>query len=167
MMPLVLRPETEADRGRVRRIHENAFGRHSEADLVDALRRDGDLVLSLVACEAGEPVGHVAFSRLVLESTPARATALAPLAVAPPCQRRGIGAALVREALQVLARSGEDLVLVLGDAAYYGRLGFKSQAAAQLCTPYDGPHLQASCLSDVGRAARGPVRYPRAFAGLA
>lgn len=162
---VAVRPEAAADRDAVRTIHREAFAGPAEADLVEALRRDGDLILSLVAA-ADEPVGHIAFSRLTLPDAPVRASALAPLAVLPSCQRQGIGTALVEDGLRRLAASGEDLVLVLGEPAYYGRFGFAAQDAAPLKTPYDGPYLQALALSEQGRHARGPVRYPRAFAGL-
>jgi putative acetyltransferase len=158
--------EADADRAALRAIHEAAFGARAEADLVDALRRDGDLVLSLAAWAEREPVGHVAFSRLAVPDTEARGVALAPLAVKPSFQRQGIGAALVREALSVLASAGEDIVLVLGDPAYYGRFGFAAAAAQAFRTPYDGPYLQALALNEAGRAARGKVRYARAFAEL-
>lgn len=161
-----IRPEAPGDRAAVRLVIERAFGQAAEAGLVDALRTDGDLVLSLLAI-AGEPFGHVAFSRLTLAGSTARASALAPLAVVPSAQRSGIGTALVRESLRRLAQAGEDLVLVLGEPAYYGRFGFTPEAAADLRTPYDGPYLQALALTGAGRAASGPVRYARAFSDLA
>ncbi len=96
-----------------------------------------------------------------------RIVALAPLAVAAAWRRRGVGAALVRASLEELRASGCDLVLVLGDPAYYGRFGFEPAADLALRTPYDGPHQQALALSECGRAARGlQVIYPDAFAGL-
>ena len=112
-------------------------------------------------------VGHVAFSRLELSASPVRAVALAPVAVLPAVQRSGIGTGLVREGLHGLAASGEDLVLVVGDPAYYRRFGFSPEHARGLTTPYDGPYLQALALAEAGREARGPVRYSPAFADLA
>jgi putative acetyltransferase len=159
-----VRPERPEDRAAIRAVVRAALGA-AEAELVDALRRDGDLVLSLVAVEDG-PVGHVAFCRLSCEP-PLRATGLAPLTVRPDRHRRGIGAALVRDGIRRLGDANEDLVVVLGEPAYYGRLGFSRPAAEGLRTPYDGPALQALALSDRGRAAAGAVRYPAAFAGLA
>ncbi len=161
-----IRPEQPSDGPAIRAVHEQAFGQPLEADLVDRLRADGDLVLSLVAVREA-PVGHIAFSRLVLPESSARAVALAPVGVLPPLQRAGIGTALIREGLARLAEAGEDLVLVLGDPAYYGRFGFTAAAAGGLATPYDGPYLQALALSEAGREARGPVRYAPAFADLA
>jgi putative acetyltransferase len=164
-MTVVIRPETPEDHAAIDAVHKGAFGGAAEADLVGSLRQNGDILLSLVA-DVGEVVGHVAFSRLSLSKSPARASALAPLAVVKERHRRGIAASLVREGLSRLAETGEDLVLVLGDPAYYGRFGFTVENAAGLQTPYDGPYLQALALTDEGRRAHGPVRYARAFAEL-
>jgi putative acetyltransferase len=158
--------ETAADRDGIRRVHLAAFPGAEEADLVDRLRANGDLVLSLVA-RAGEPVGHAAFSRVVLPERPLKVSALAPLAVLPSRQRAGIGSALVRQGLVYLRAAREDLVLVLGEPAFYGRFGFSAEAARPLSTPYDGPFLQALALSAAGRQAAGVVRYAGAFADLA
>jgi putative acetyltransferase len=158
--------ETAADRDGIRLIHLAAFPGANEADLVDRLRADGDLVLSLVA-RAGETVGHVAFSRVALPERSIKVSALAPLAVLPSRQRAGIGSALVRQGLAFLRAAREDLVLVLGEPAFYGRFGFSAEAARPLSTPYDGPFLQALALSAAGRQAAGAVRYAGAFADLA
>ena len=162
-----IRPEEEeeADRQAVRAINQAAFGGPAEADLVDRLRRDGELLLSLVAVD-DKPVGHVAFSRLAVPSRQTKGSALAPLAVLPSHRRRGIGSALIEEALRRLAAAEEDFVLVLGDPAYYGRFGFTADAARSVSTPYDGPHLQALAFSS-GAIPRGPVQYAKAFAELA
>ena len=166
MSGLRVRPEEPADRDAIRTVHERAFGQALEADLVERLRRDADLVLSLVAVRE-DLVGHVAFSRLELAEASVRAVALAPIAVVPELQRTGIGTALVREALERIAAAGEDLVVVLADPAYYGRFGFRTDVAQGLKTPYDGPYLQALALSERGRTAKGVVSYAPAFADLA
>jgi putative acetyltransferase len=160
---LVIRPETPADHDAIHAVIRAAFGQETEALLVERLRAGGDLVLSLVA-EADGIVGHVAFSRLSTEG--GLATALAPVAVRPDRQRQSIGDALIREGLRRLAEAGEDLVLVLGDPAYYGRFGFTAEAAAPLKTPYDGPYQQALALSSQGRLIGGDVAYAPAFAEL-
>jgi Predicted acetyltransferase len=164
---LRIRPEEPGDRTAIRALHAAAFGGDAEADLVDRLRRDGDLSLSLVAC-ADTVLGHVAFSPLTLPEAPGiRALALAPVAVLPDFQAQGIGTTLIEDGLQRLADEGADLILVLGDPAYYGEFGFRAEDAAALSTPYDGPYLQALSLTEAGRNARGPVAYVRAFAELA
>ncbi len=161
---LQFRPEA-ADSDAIRLVHEKAFGQAAEADLVDRLRADGDLVLSLVAAAPGV-IGHVAFSRLSAVDSRLRAVALAPVAVPPERQNQGIGTALIREGLRVLGAGGEDLVLVLGEPSYYGRFGFIAEAANRLITPYDGPFLQALVFTEAGREARGEIRYAPAFADL-
>jgi putative acetyltransferase len=161
----MIRPETKDDIAAVREVLTAAFPSPREAQLVDDLRAAGDLVLSLVADEGGI-LGHVAFSRLRLAAIELRGTALGPISVLPEQQRRSIGSALVREGLARLAEAGEDLVLVLGDAAFYERFGFSREAAARLQTPYDGPHLLAKALSERGARGHGDVRYAPAFAAL-
>lgn len=163
MTGVAIRRERPGDAAAIRSVIEAAFGQRDEADLVERLQGAGDLVLSLVA-EAPDIVGHVAFSRLVLAG--GQATALAPVTVRPDRQRQGIGEALVREGLRRLGEAGEDLVLVLGDPAYYGRFGFAAEAARSLKTPYDGPCQQALALTDRGRRIAGAAAYAPAFAEL-
>lgn len=163
-MSLLIREST--DWPAIEAIHEAAFGRSAEAELVRRLQGDGDLVLSLMADDAG-PAGHIAFSRLTLhDAAGLSGCALAPLAVAPGRQRQGVGTALVREGLRTLQADGHDLVLVLGEPGYYERFGFAPGLARRLKTPYDGPYLMALALSDKGHEAHGPVSYARAFAEL-
>jgi putative acetyltransferase len=159
---VAIRPEASGDHEAIHDLLRAAFGRPAEADLVARLRRDGDLVVSLVAVEAGAVLGFAAFSRLSVGD--GRATALAPVAVSPARQGQGIGGALIREGLRLLAERGEDLVLVLGDPPYYGRFGFTAEAARPLRTPYDGADQQALVLGP--RGLSGAVRYPAAFADL-
>ena len=93
-------------------------------------------------------------------------SAVHPLAVASPFQKRGIGTALVQDSLKRLADKHYDLVLVLGEPNYYSRFGFTPRLAERLKTPYDGPYLQALALSDKGKDAYGPVSYAQAFVEL-
>lgn len=163
---MTIRVEENTDWAAVYALHEAAFGQRAEAELVRHLHEDGDLILSLMAY-GNEPVGHIAFSRLVIHENPhIRGCALAPLAVPPAFQGRGIGSDLVRRGLEWLKVQGYDLVLVLGDPNYYARFGFTTQLAGPLKTPYDGPYLQALALSEKGKEAHGPVSYARAFAEL-
>lgn len=162
---ITIRPETPDDRIAISRVHDHAFFGTAESELVEALRRDGNLILSLVAL-TDVPVGHIAFSRVTLPEFPIRASALAPLGVVRWLQRQGIGSALVRESLRQLSDLGEDLVIVLGDPSYYGRFGFTAEEAVGIKSVYSGPYLQALALSEQGRRARGLVRYARAFEGL-
>ena len=129
---------------------------------MERLRGDGDAVLSLVAVEAEAVVGHVLFSRL---RAPAAALALAPLAVAAGCRRRGIGARLVEAGLDRAKREGWRAVIVLGDPAYYSRFGFRPEAVRGMASPYAGPALTGLALAEGGLS--GPrIEHAPAFASL-
>lgn len=125
-----LREERPGDRQAVRGIHLAAFGDHGilVADLVDTLRggMTGGPDLSLVAERAGQVVGHIMFTRSLLDAPPrlVEVQVLSPLAVVPEHQRQGIGSALVREGLQLMAERRVPLVFLEGDPAYYRRFGF-------------------------------------------
>ena len=156
----MIRPETPSDHAAVRHVIATAFARNDEADLVEQLRRDGDAAIALVAEAYGEIVGHVLLSKM---TAPFRALGLAPLAVLPTAQRRGIGDALVRAALDRARRDGADAVFVLGDPAYYRRFGFDASNAAGFDSPYAGLHLMAAVLGAPLRAPGGVIAYAPAF----
>ncbi|WBB49468.1 N-acetyltransferase [Verrucosispora sp. WMMA2044] len=123
-----LREELVADRDAVHELHRLAFGSHGEvvAALVQALRDDDPEALSLVAEEDDEVVGHVLFTRSLLDA-PRRLVpvqVLSPLAVAPDRQRRGIGGALVTHGLRLLDERGVPAVFLEGDPRFYSRFGF-------------------------------------------
>ncbi|MDX3128681.1 N-acetyltransferase [Streptomyces europaeiscabiei] len=126
-----LREELPSDRESVRDIHLRAFGDHGlvVADLVDTLR--GTITpangLSLVAALDGQIVGHIMFTRSLLDA-PRRLVevhVLSPLAVMPEHHKRGIGSALVRHGLKILAERAVPLVFLEGDPGYYSRFGFE------------------------------------------
>ncbi|MGE3150022.1 MAG: GNAT family N-acetyltransferase [Pseudorhodoplanes sp.] len=162
------REEKPEDAAGVRRVLEAAFGGKGEADLVDRLCADGDIVLSLVAEDLKDGIlACLHFPRLALRVDGAEipVCGLAPLAVLPRRQREGSGSHLVEMGLSELRHRGEKLVFVLGDQAFYRRFGFDIVAAAGYASPYAGPHFQVLRMD--GRApSSGTIRYPRAFDGL-
>lgn len=158
----MIRRERPEDGPTLRGLLIRAFDGPAEADLVDRLRADGDAVIALVA-DRGGVCGHVLLSRM---AAPLPALALAPLAVAPECQRQGIGAALVRAALEAAAEGGWRAVFVLGDPAYYGRFGFDPACAAGFDSPYAGPYLMALPLGGPLPVQGGPIRHAPAFAAI-
>jgi putative acetyltransferase len=163
---ILVEPERSGDEDAIRLVNIAAFdGRTEEADLVDDLRDSGDLLLSLVARQDGDVVGHVAFSRVVVDDAagPAGAVGLAPVGVRPDMQDRGIGAQLIETGLGKLAAHGESVVLVVGSPGYYTRFGFSVSAAERYSSSYSGPHFMALLLTDPGSVPRGPVIYPDAF----
>jgi putative acetyltransferase len=150
----------------VRTVNEAAFGGSEEADLVDELRARGDALISLVAEIDGSIVGHIMFSRMWIRanSRDVPAVALAPMAVLPSHQRKGIGQLLVRHGLNGLRGIGETIVIVVGHAEYYPRFGFSSEAASSLQGPFPrevfmAMELRAGALAGV----EGSVVYPAPF----
>ena len=94
--------------------------------------------LSLVATIDQKPVGHVLFSyaRVSQAATEVPAAILAPLAVLPEFQSKGIGGQLIEAGLEGMARQGAELVFVLGHPRYYPRYGFQPAGALGLEAPY-------------------------------
>lgn len=153
-----IRSETINDQDAIREIHRLAFGGPAEAKLVEDLRQSGDAVISLVAERDSRIIGHVLFSKL---KAPMKALGLAPVAVHPSFQKQGVGLALIREGLDQAKEDGWTCVFVLGDPAYYGRFGFRVEAAKGYSSPYSGGHFMAVPFSDVPKS--GEIVYPMPF----
>ena len=135
-----IRPELPADAAAVRAVNHAAFGTSTEADLVELLHASASPLISLVADDDGTIVGHILFSPAMLREHPElRIMALAPMAVLPDHQRRGIGASLVRAGLDACTQLGFPAVVVLGHADYYPRFGFKPASSFALRCEYDVP----------------------------
>lgn len=168
--PVVIRVEQPGDIPHIRDIVAHAFGQRAEADLVDQLRTDGEALISLVAvAENGELVGHILFSRLPIEGARGRLTeaaALAPLAVRPEHQSKGIGSALTKAGIRACTARGLAAIIVVGDPKFYRRFGFAAEAARSLHSPYPGDAFMALELKPGALRAKGTVRYAAAFGAL-
>jgi putative acetyltransferase len=161
-----IRSETPEDNRAIGAVIRAAFGRVDEARLVGMLRDGQYARVSLVAREHGAIVGHILFSELAIVTKPETvwALSLAPLAVVPKYQRRGIGSALVAEGLRVSKDCGHEIVIVVGDPAFYGRLGFRAELAAPLRSAYAGPHLMAiELVKGALEGVDGELCYPPPF----
>ena len=170
---MLIRAEHPAEHERVELIHATAFGGHQEADVVRALRQSATYRpdWSLVADESGTILAHVMLSHVGLQDsagTVRRIAALAPLAVLPPHQCKGIGSALVRRGLELLDSQHEPLVIVRGELGYYGRFGFRPSIIVGVRAPFpvDADHYLALALSAYQADFRGIVRYPQAFCAV-
>jgi putative acetyltransferase len=151
-MNVDIREEKRGDREVIRRIHEAAFGRREEADIVDKLLQSCGNLLSLVAIADGLPVGHILFSPVAIEyraassagpGEPILGMGLAPMAVLPEYQSRGIGSQLVREGLSRLRAVSTPFVIVLGHPDYYPRFGFKPASRHGIRSQWEGVPDQA------------------------
>jgi putative acetyltransferase len=154
------------DAAAIRAVNLAAFGGSEEADLVDKLRSERDVLLSLVAEVDDRVVGHILFSRMGIETASGRvaAVALAPVAVLPERQRQGIGEQLIRQGLALLRDRGEKIVIVLGHAGYYPRFGFSTDKTRSLESPFP-PEVFMAMELDIGAldGVCGRVAYPTAF----
>jgi putative acetyltransferase len=157
----MIRLAAPTDAAAIRDVVAAAFGQPDEADLVDRLRADGDVLVELVAEQGGTVVGHVLFSRLGIG--PIEGAALAPLAVAPDRQRTGVGVALTRAGIDRCRELGVPAIVVLGHADYYPRFGFSPALARPLEAPFSGPSFMAIELVPGALARGGRLRYAPAF----
>ena len=132
-----IRASTPGDIASIEALYPRAFPEEDLVPLVRNLLGEGDNVLSLVAILQGDLAGHILFTTCSLEGRADRVSLLAPLAVAPASQGKGLGSTLVREGLRLLENGGVIQVYVLGDPAYYGRFGFKPEARVE--PPYPLP----------------------------
>ena len=165
-MSYEIRPERPEDAAAIHGLLRAAFPEAVEADLVQRLRADGDLALSLVAEESGTIVGQVAFVPITLDPDPGyRIWGLAPISVLPQRQGQGIGSALTEAGLDRAEEAGIGLVLVLGDQNFYGRFGFDTMLAAEIEVAWAGPYFAGLALIETG-PPRGKAAYPAAFSEL-
>jgi len=162
---VLIRREHPGDEAAVHRVNEDAFGGPDEAAIVEALRANGGVTLSLVAELDGTVIGHILFSPVSIDPAGA-AIGLAPMAVLPGHQRRGVGGSLVREGLELLRQAGHAAVVVLGHPEYYPRFGFVGASRFGLRCEFACPDeaFMAIELSPGALASRpGIVRYRPEF----
>ncbi|MGE6444578.1 GNAT family N-acetyltransferase [Pseudomonas bubulae] len=164
-MHMTIRNEQPQDIEAINRLTEAAFrneeySSHTEHFIVNALRRTGQLSISLVAAEHDEILGHVAISPVSISSGVTGWYGLGPISVRPDRQGKGIGSALMKAALQQLRQQGAAGCVVLGDPAYYGRFGFKAHPGLELP---DVPPEYFQALSFTGELPVGVVKYAAAF----
>lgn len=167
---MLIRAEEEQDRAAVRAVNVAAFPTSSEANLVDALREQAEPVVSLVADDNEAIVGHILFSPVRLSRHPdLKVMGLAPMAVAPEHQRKGIGSALVKAGLERCKQLGFVAVVVLGHPEYYPRFGFSPSRRFGIDSEYDVAEevFMAMELQPAALAGKtGTVKYHAAFASV-
>jgi putative acetyltransferase len=166
---ITIRTEIPHDLPAIRKINELAFGQAAEAGLVDSLREHCRDILSLVAVDEHEIVGHILFSPVTIKSSECTilGMALAPMAVLPGRQRKGIGSALVRAGLERLRRSSCPYIIVLGHPEFYPRFGFEPASRHGIECQWEGVPDEAFMLvildHDLMSGITGTARYRPEF----
>lgn len=133
---------------------------HTEQHIVSALRKSGNLSVSLVAIVDGAVVGHVAVSPVSISDRAEGWYGLGPISVAPELQGRGVGTTLINEALRVLRKRGASGCMLLGEPAYYSRFGFRAESG--LVLPEVSPEYFQALLF-ISPMPQGVVSYHEAF----
>jgi len=128
---LEIRESVPGDAGAIESLYPEVFPDENLLPLVRDLLRDTAVSISLVGEVDSRIVGHVIFTKCGVIGSDVNAALLGPLAVAPAWQRQGIGSAIARAGLRRLEDMDVNLVFVLGDPAYYERLGFRSESLVE------------------------------------
>jgi len=162
---MIIRKETQSDVGAISDITKAAFENHpysnnTEQFIINALRDDNALTISLVAEVDGQLVGHIAFSPVTISDGSENWYGLGPISVEPGHQKQGVGTKLVNEGLQLLKDLGAQGCVLVGNPDFYERFGFRSPGGLK----YEGvPQENLLALSFCNRIPAGAVKFHKAF----
>lgn len=172
MEGIILRQEEAIDAIDVFELNQIAFGNENEAKLVDALRRNQSVFipkLSIVASMNNKIVGHILFTKIIIEDeqgNKCESLGLAPMCVRPEFQYKGIGGKLIRRGLETATNLGFKSVIVLGHQHYYPKFGFEPAEKWNIRAPFEVPSnvfMAIELVKDGLKNVSGIVIYPREF----
>lgn len=165
-----IRKENKNDYNEVYNVIKKAFetAEHSdgnEQDLVVILRKSEAFIpeLSLVAVEENKIVGYILFTKIKIKDN--IELALAPLAVLPEYQRKGIGKKLIETGHNIAKNLGYHYSIVLGSENYYSKMGYIPAIQYGIKTPFQVPdeNFMAIKLNDTNIEIKGTVEYAKEF----
>jgi len=140
-----IREERAEDHEVVREIIDKAFGQPEEGRIVDKIRESCEETISLVAVEGEKVVGHIFFSPALIKHNgkTIKGMGLAPMAVHPDYQNKGIGSLLVKDGIKRVRHTGCPFIIVLGHDKYYPRFGFEKASMYGIKPQWDGVPAEA------------------------
>ena len=144
---MYIRETNDADLKDILFVEHEAFNSDKEADLTKDMLADPSAkpIISLLAYIGEQAAGHILFTKAsLLNNSKVEVSCLAPLAVIPRFQRQGIGGSLIKNGLELLSKSGVDLVFVVGHPEYYPRHGFAPAGKLGFEPPYPIPEEHAN-----------------------
>ena len=122
---MIIRKENELDIANITTVHNQAFNGPDEGKIVKNLRKNDNLIISLVTEVDGKIIGHIAYSPMYSKNKEIIGMGLAPVAVLPSHQTQGIGSKLIDKGNETALSKGFERIFVLGDPGYYCRFGFR------------------------------------------
>lgn len=144
-MEVFLRQEINSDFPEVYDLNLLAFGEKTEANLVNALRKNQDAFipkLSIVATKENKIVGHILFTKIKIKNNfggTHNSLALAPMAVLPEHQKQGIGGQLITKGFTIAKNLNYKSIIVLGHENYYPKFGFRPAKKWNIKSPFKVP----------------------------
>lgn len=160
-----IRNETSVDASAISEVTVAAFNtlaisNHTEQFIIEALRADNALTVSLVAEMEDRVIGHIAFSPVTISDGTLDWYGLGPVSVLPEYQRQGIGKALIREGLAQLRGMHARGCCLVGHPEYYKKFGFDNVPKLV----YEGvPPEVFFAMSFDGNIPQGTVTFHKGF----
>lgn len=157
---MLIRQEKTEDINDINALNKLAFGQPQEAEIVDKLRNScGEDFYSLIAIENERIVGHILFSPAVIEGHHGaiKGMGLAPMAVLPEMQRKGIGTQLVKAGIEDIKKTECPFIIVLGHPEFYPRFGFEKASLYGIKSQWEGIPDEAFMILWLNKSATPPV----------
>ncbi len=162
MSQVKIRKEEPGDEARIFEVVADAFPTDAEAQLVDLMRSQNDILSSLVALGDEGIIGHVVVSPIRIEGVSSFMGGIAPLSVFRAHQAKGVGSLLMEAAIEECRNIGLAALFLLGDPGYYTRFGFSRSHIGNEYGAEDG-FMQLELQPDVLAGVSGVARYVDAF----
>lgn len=160
-LPITLVPERPSDCDAIEKLHRRTFGPGRFTRTAFRIREQAphDPRLSFTAHVGTMMVGSVRLTHIAIGETPA--LLLGPLTVEPPFRAVGIGARLMEASMEAARAAGHRLIILVGDAPYYNRFGFRHvpPGRIQMPGPVDPARLLvAELVPGAFEGVHGPAR---------